>query len=278
MAITKPVIIAGAGPVGCVAALRLVQAGIPIILLEGAAELPRTLRASTFHPPTVDMMDELGITAELEAQGLICRYYQYRDRRTGEIAEFDLDVLRERLNAIREANPQIRVYVKGDSQVPYGRMMEVMDRYQVRGSVSLNVGVCDHYPEIIEASDEDASYEEGCLSLPEHYSDVVRPASVKVRYLDRDGKQQEMVQVAAAFGAATLTPRPRMVLSAGPPRSRITAMLSPQPGPKVEAASAHIARAAGGMRSLAGVVMGRAAIQQNPGPELGPCATHPVCR
>ncbi len=95
MAITKPVIIAGAGPVGCVAALRLVQAGIPIILLEGAAELPRTLRASTFHPPTVDMMDELGITAELEAQGLICRYYQYRDRRTGEIAEFDLDVLRE---------------------------------------------------------------------------------------------------------------------------------------------------------------------------------------
>jgi peptide deformylase len=47
-------------------------------------------------------------------------------------------------------------------------------------------------PEIVEASDEDVSYEEGCLSLPEHYSDVVRPAKVKVRYLDRDGIQQEM--------------------------------------------------------------------------------------
>jgi len=47
-------------------------------------------------------------------------------------------------------------------------------------------------PEVIEASDEDATYEEGCLSLPEHYSDVVRPAKVKVRYLDRDGKRQEM--------------------------------------------------------------------------------------
>lgn len=47
-------------------------------------------------------------------------------------------------------------------------------------------------PEIIEASDEDATYEEGCLSLPEHYSDVVRPARVKVRYLDRDGKKQQM--------------------------------------------------------------------------------------
>src|SRR6478735_12158703 len=47
-------------------------------------------------------------------------------------------------------------------------------------------------PEIIEASDEDVTYEEGCLSVPEHYSDVVRPAKVKVRYLDRDGVQQDM--------------------------------------------------------------------------------------
>ena len=47
-------------------------------------------------------------------------------------------------------------------------------------------------PEIIEASDEDATYEEGCLSVPEHYSDVVRPAKVTVRYLDRDGEAMEM--------------------------------------------------------------------------------------
>ena len=47
-------------------------------------------------------------------------------------------------------------------------------------------------PEVIEASDEDAVYEEGCLSVPEHYSDVVRPARVTVRYLDRDGRQQDL--------------------------------------------------------------------------------------
>ena len=47
-------------------------------------------------------------------------------------------------------------------------------------------------PEIIDASDEDVSYEEGCLSVPEHYSDVVRPAKVTVRYLDRDNKVQEL--------------------------------------------------------------------------------------
>ena len=48
-------------------------------------------------------------------------------------------------------------------------------------------------PEIVEASDEDETYEEGCLSVPEHYSDVARPAKVTVRYLDRDGNRQEMV-------------------------------------------------------------------------------------
>jgi 3-(3-hydroxy-phenyl)propionate hydroxylase len=93
--LTKPVIIAGAGPVGCVAALRLAQAGIPVRLLEGAKELPETLRASTFHPPSLDMIEQLGLDKALIAQGLVCDKYQYRDRRTGEIAEFDLGVLKD---------------------------------------------------------------------------------------------------------------------------------------------------------------------------------------
>jgi peptide deformylase len=48
-------------------------------------------------------------------------------------------------------------------------------------------------PEVVEVSDDDVVYEEGCLSVPEHYSDVARPARVRVRYLDRDGKKQELV-------------------------------------------------------------------------------------
>ncbi len=47
-------------------------------------------------------------------------------------------------------------------------------------------------PEIIDVSDEDATYNEGCLSVPEHYADVVRPARVTVRYLDRENAQQEL--------------------------------------------------------------------------------------
>lgn len=47
-------------------------------------------------------------------------------------------------------------------------------------------------PEIVWASEDDATYEEGCLSVPEHYSDVARPASVRVKHFDRDGIEREV--------------------------------------------------------------------------------------
>jgi len=46
-------------------------------------------------------------------------------------------------------------------------------------------------PEVVWASEEMREYEEGCLSVPEIYDKVVRPAEVVVRYLDLDGKEQE---------------------------------------------------------------------------------------
>lgn len=47
-------------------------------------------------------------------------------------------------------------------------------------------------PEIVWQSEELATYEEGCLSLPEQYADVERPEKVRVRYLDETGTQQEL--------------------------------------------------------------------------------------
>src|SRR5689334_18326840 len=47
-------------------------------------------------------------------------------------------------------------------------------------------------PELLWVSDEDAVYNEGCLSVPEHYADVTRPAKIKVRYLDESNKTVEM--------------------------------------------------------------------------------------
>jgi peptide deformylase len=47
-------------------------------------------------------------------------------------------------------------------------------------------------PEIVWASEEMNVYQEGCLSIPDYYEDVERPSRVRVRYLDRDGKPQEV--------------------------------------------------------------------------------------
>ncbi len=47
-------------------------------------------------------------------------------------------------------------------------------------------------PELTWVSDEDAVFNEGCLSLPEHYADVVRPKAIKVRYLDQENEIREL--------------------------------------------------------------------------------------
>jgi peptide deformylase len=47
-------------------------------------------------------------------------------------------------------------------------------------------------PEVVWASDEKSTYEEGCLSIPEYYEEVERPTQVKVRFMDLDGKTQEV--------------------------------------------------------------------------------------
>ncbi len=47
-------------------------------------------------------------------------------------------------------------------------------------------------PEIIEVSPDDMSHEEGCLSLPEHYAEVVRPDGIRVRYLDDSNETREL--------------------------------------------------------------------------------------
>ncbi|MCZ4281590.1 peptide deformylase [Kiloniella laminariae] len=51
---------------------------------------------------------------------------------------------------------------------------------------------CMANPEIIWESEEYSAYQEGCLSLPEQYAEVERPAAVRISYLDREGKRQEL--------------------------------------------------------------------------------------
>lgn len=90
-----PVVIAGAGPVGSLMALYLAQRDIPVLLLEKEAELPVDLRASTFHPPSLEMIADLGfgVIEEMLERGLKADRYQYRDRRSDEVASFDMNLI-----------------------------------------------------------------------------------------------------------------------------------------------------------------------------------------
>jgi 3-(3-hydroxy-phenyl)propionate hydroxylase len=95
MTVHERVLIAGAGPVGLVAATNLVRHGVPVTVFEAGPSLSEESRASTFHPPTLDMLDDLGVAKTLIAQGLIAPKFQYRSKEDGLIAQFDFAVIRD---------------------------------------------------------------------------------------------------------------------------------------------------------------------------------------
>lgn len=85
-----PIIISGGGPVGLVAALSLAEKGLDVVILESSPDIPTDLRAGTFHPPTVEMLDSLSIGQDLLAMGIKVPEWQIRDRKEGLVAQFDL--------------------------------------------------------------------------------------------------------------------------------------------------------------------------------------------
>ena len=87
------IIVVGAGPVGLTAALALGRRGIATVLLASEPELLMELRGSTFHPPTLDLLDEFGIVPRMIEVGLKAPTWQFRDRETGPVATFDLSML-----------------------------------------------------------------------------------------------------------------------------------------------------------------------------------------
>jgi 3-(3-hydroxy-phenyl)propionate hydroxylase len=92
----RPILVAGGGPVGCIAALALARQGIPVHVFEAQPRVDDSPRAATIHAATLEMLAELGLVEEVIRRGLIEPKFRIWDRASREIiAEFDFAVLKD---------------------------------------------------------------------------------------------------------------------------------------------------------------------------------------
>ena len=90
------ILIAGAGPVGIITGLCLARAGIPVKLFDALSEVPEDHRAATLQPSTLDLAQDIGLTAKVMPRGIESPVFQFRDRVTDEVvAEFDFGLLKD---------------------------------------------------------------------------------------------------------------------------------------------------------------------------------------
>jgi len=90
------VIIVGAGPVGMVCALALNKRGIPVTVFEQEGAPVKDQRAASIHPPTLELLDKLGVTEKIIPRGLVSDKYRFHDRVTNSVvAQFDLAQMRD---------------------------------------------------------------------------------------------------------------------------------------------------------------------------------------
>lgn len=92
----RTAVVVGAGPVGLTLALGLSRAGIGTVVLEKSdRETAVTWKGSTIHPPTLELLDQLGLATAMVGAGLVIDRLQYRDSELNEYAELDFSLLRE---------------------------------------------------------------------------------------------------------------------------------------------------------------------------------------
>jgi 3-(3-hydroxy-phenyl)propionate hydroxylase len=91
----QPILIAGGGPVGLIAALALARQGLPVHVFEAESKVNDAPRAATTHAATLEMLEELGLIDEVIRRGLVEPLFRTWDRSTGRlVAEFDFTNLK----------------------------------------------------------------------------------------------------------------------------------------------------------------------------------------
>jgi 3-(3-hydroxy-phenyl)propionate hydroxylase len=93
MAKREPVIIVGGGPAGLAVAVNLALKQVDVVVLEAEPALPRDLRAGSFHPPTMEMLDSIGVGQDFLAMAYRVPRWQIRGRQEGVIVEWDLSLI-----------------------------------------------------------------------------------------------------------------------------------------------------------------------------------------
>jgi 3-(3-hydroxy-phenyl)propionate hydroxylase len=91
----QPILIAGGGPVGFIAALALARQGLPVQVFEAESQVNDSPRAATTHAATLEMLDDFGLADDVIRRGLVEPLFRTWDRSSGKLmAEFDFGVLK----------------------------------------------------------------------------------------------------------------------------------------------------------------------------------------
>jgi len=225
------VIMVGAGPVGAVSALALVKKGIPVILIEAEAEPPEDQRAATIHPPTVEMLVELGLEDEAFANdasgGMTAPLFHFRDRITDElVAVFDISLLKgevpypfvvqwEQYKLVRAAVPHIEA--SGIADVRFST--KVTDLEQGADYVEVTLSNADGKTEKIRGRYVIGA--DGGRSTVRRLADIEFEGFTWPERFIKIGTSFDFGATGAAFARATIFPIPRSGSTCS--RSRATA-------------------------------------------------------
>lgn len=129
-AVSNPqVVICGAGPVGLTAALKLANHGIRCHILEKRQTLSKASKASTFHPPTLEILAEFGLLDIMLDKGCKAERIQYRGTSGEIIAEFNQSVLQQ------DTIAPFRIHLEQSAVTPH-----LLEKALATGLVTISFG------------------------------------------------------------------------------------------------------------------------------------------